>query len=60
MSETASQLEVFVLKLLNIFWILMLSHIQLVTGLLMSVRVLKEENFLAYYVFNTGARLIRF
>ena len=39
----------------------MLSHIQqlLVTGLLVSVRVLKEEHFLAYYVFNTGARLIR-
>ena len=52
-------LEVFVLKLLNIFCIPMLLHVQLVTGLL-SVRVLKEENCLVCYVFITKARLIRF
>ena len=54
-----SHLEVFVLKLLSIFSTPMILHIQLVIGLLMGVTVLKEQNCSAYYVFNTGARLIR-
>ena len=44
-----SHLEVFVLSLLNIFCIPMRQQ-QLATGLLVSVRVLKEDNCLAYYV----------
>ena len=37
----------------------MLLQIKLDRGLLMSVRVLKAENCLAYYVFETGARFPR-
>ena len=44
---------------LNIFCFPMILHIQLVRGLLMSVRVFKEQNCLAYYVFNTVASLNR-
>ena len=44
---------------LNIFCIPMILYIQLVRGLLMSVRVFREQNCLAYYVFNTGASLNR-
>ena len=40
---------------------MLLVRIQLVRGLLMSVRVLRKQNCLAYYkyVLNTGGRLIR-
>ena len=53
MRQGTSHLEAFVLKLLNMFCIPMLLQIKLDRGLLMSVRVLKAENCLAYYVFET-------
>ena len=56
MRQGTSHLEAFALKLLNMFCIPMLLQIKLDRGLLMSVRVLKAENCLAYYVFETGAR----